>query len=163
LRLVAKFGGTSLGSGERIDRAADSIAAVVEDGHEVLVVASAMGSSTDDLLSEITFEASEADQAEIVSMGERTSVRMLKAALTARGVPAVFIEPGHPDWPIVVDEHGEVAEAYGVGSLSTEVIVAPDGTIVHTETGVADHDRVVRVLTSLLADGDGAASSGAPP
>ena len=108
MRLVAKFGGTSLGSGERIDRAADSIADVVEDGHEILVVASAMGSSTDDLLSEITFEADEQDQAEIVSMGERTSVRMLKAALTARDVPAVFVEPGHPDWPIVVDEHGEV-------------------------------------------------------
>jgi len=108
VRLVAKFGGTSLGSGERIDRAADSITDVVQDGHEIVVVASAMGSSTDDLLSEISFEASDQDRAEIVSMGERTSVRMLKAALTARGVPAVFVEPGTPDWPIVVDGHGEV-------------------------------------------------------
>lgn len=111
MRLVAKFGGTSLGSGERIDRAADSIAEVVRAGHEVAVVASAMGSSTDDLLSEITFEATDQDRAEIVSMGERTSVRMLKAALTARDVPAIFIEPGHPDWPIVVDDHGEVDQA----------------------------------------------------
>jgi aspartate kinase len=41
-------------------------------------------------------------------MGERTSVRMLKAALNARGVDAIFLEPGHPDWPVVTNERGEV-------------------------------------------------------
>ncbi len=108
MRLVVKFGGTSLGSGERVDRAADSIANAIADGHEVAVVASAMGSTTDDLLDEINFDASMADRAEIVSMGERTSVRMLKAALTARGIDARFLEPGHPDWPVITDPHGEV-------------------------------------------------------
>jgi len=44
------------------------------DGHEIAVVASAMGSTTDELLDEITFETDEADRAQIVSMGERTSV-----------------------------------------------------------------------------------------
>jgi aspartate kinase len=108
VRVVAKFGGTSLGSGDRINRAADSVTAAVEQGHEIAVVASAMGSTTDDLLSEISFDASEPDTAEIVSMGERTSVRMLKAALSARGVDAVFVEPGHPDWPVVTNARGEV-------------------------------------------------------
>ncbi|MFB6173754.1 MAG: aspartate kinase [Halobacteriales archaeon] len=108
MRIVVKFGGTSLATGERVDRAADSIADVVEAGHEVIIVASAMGSSTDDLLSEIEFEAADEDRAEIVSMGERTSVRMLKAALAAREINAEFVEPRHPDWPIVVDENGEV-------------------------------------------------------
>jgi aspartate kinase len=108
MRVVAKFGGTSLGTGDRIDRAADSIADVVAQGHQITVVASAMGSTTDDLLEDITFDAEEPDRAEIVSMGERTSVRMLKAALSARGVNAVFLEPGHPDWPIVTNDRGEV-------------------------------------------------------
>ncbi|QSX00634.1 aspartate kinase [Haloterrigena alkaliphila] len=108
MRVVAKFGGTSLGSGDRINRAADSIAAAVEDGHEIAIVASAMGSTTDDLLDEITFETDEADRAQIVSMGERTSVRMLKAALSARDIDATFLEPGGDDWPIVTDEYGEV-------------------------------------------------------
>jgi len=108
MRVVAKFGGTSLGSGERIDRAAASVADAVAAGHEVAVVASAMGDTTDDLLEDIAFDAAPADRAEIVSMGERTSVRMLKAALTARGVNAVFLEPGHPDWPVVTNERGEV-------------------------------------------------------
>ena len=108
MRVVAKFGGTSLGNGDRVNRAADSVAAAVAAGHEVTVVASAMGSTTDFLLDAIEFEADQADEAEIVSMGERTSVRMLKAALGARDVTARFIEPGMDDWPIITDEHGEV-------------------------------------------------------
>ena len=108
MRVVAKFGGTSLGNGDRVNRAADSIAAAVEAGHEVTIVASAMGSTTDFLLDAIEFEADEADEAEIVSMGERTSVRMLKAALGARGIDAKFLEPGADGWPVITDEHGEV-------------------------------------------------------
>ena len=108
MRVVAKFGGTSLGSGDRINRAADSIARAVEEGHEIAVVASAMGSTTDDLLESIEFEVTDGDRAEIVSMGERTSVRMLKAALSSRGVEARFIEPGGEDWPVVTNELGEV-------------------------------------------------------
>ncbi|MFB6172009.1 MAG: aspartate kinase [Haloarculaceae archaeon] len=108
MRVIAKFGGTSLGNGDRVNRAADSVAAAVEAGHQVAVVASAMGATTDHLLNEITFEPDESDRAEIVSMGERTSVRMLKAALASRGVQAEFVEPGHPDWPIVTDANGEV-------------------------------------------------------
>ncbi|ESS04704.1 MAG: aspartate kinase [uncultured archaeon A07HR67] len=108
MRVVAKFGGTSLGSGDRIDRAADSVANAVAAGHEIAVVASAMGSRTDELLDDITFETNDADRAEIVSMGERTSVRMLKAALGVRDIEAVFLEPGHPDWPVITNELGEV-------------------------------------------------------
>jgi aspartate kinase len=108
MRVVAKFGGTSLGSGDRINRAADSIADAVAQGHEIAVVASAMGNTTDELLDDIKFETDDRDRAEIVSMGERTSVRMLKAALSARGVDAVFLEPGSPDWPVIANELGEV-------------------------------------------------------
>ena len=108
MRVVAKFGGTSLGSGDRVDRAADSIADAVAAGHEIAVVASAMGSQTDELLDDIAFDASDEDRAEIVSMGERTSVRMLKAALAGRGVDATFLEPGHEDWPVVTNERGEI-------------------------------------------------------
>ncbi|MFC7075113.1 aspartate kinase [Haloarcula halophila] len=108
MRVVAKFGGTSLGNGDRINRAADSIAAAVQQGHEVAVVASAMGNTTDELLDGIEYEAADEDRAEIVSMGERTSVRMLKGALAARGIESVFLEPGSEDWPIITDEYGEV-------------------------------------------------------
>mgnify|MGYP001333289206 CR=1 FL=1 len=109
MRVVVKFGGTSVGTGDRIERAAGSIAKLVEDGHEAIVVVSAMGSTTDDLFNQITFEVTPSDQAEIVSMGERTSVRMLKAALTSYGINSIFLEPQSPHWPIILDEDGIVS------------------------------------------------------
>jgi len=136
MRVVAKFGGTSLGSGDRIERAADTVAKAVEEGHEVAIVASAMGSTTDELLEEITFDADDSDRAEIVSMGERTSVRMLKAALGSRGVNATFVEPGSEAWPIITDEYGEVdAEA----------------TLQRAQALADNLDTVVPVITGFLA------------
>ncbi|MEF8756896.1 MAG: aspartate kinase, partial [Halobacteriales archaeon] len=108
MRVVAKFGGTSLGTGDRISRAAASVADVVEARHHVAVVASAKGSTTDDLLAEISFDVDETDRAEILSMGERTSIRMLKAALASNGIEARFVEPGDDRWPVVLDEAGDV-------------------------------------------------------
>lgn len=106
--VVVKFGGTSLGTGERVARAAESVATAVGAGHRVVVVASAMGSTTDDLLSEIAFDPPQDDRAEILSMGERIAVRMLKAALAARSVDAVYLEPSDGDWPVLADARGEV-------------------------------------------------------
>jgi aspartate kinase len=137
MRVVAKFGGTSLDGGDRINRAADSVADAVAAGHQIAVVASAMGSTTDELLDDIAFEADPADRAEIVSMGERTSVRMLKAALAARGVEAAFIEPGDDRWPIVTDARGEVD---------------PAATGERTAALAAELDGVVPVVTGFLAE-----------
>ena len=162
MRVVAKFGGTSLGSGDRINRAADSVADAVSDGHEIAVVASAMGSTTDDLLEDIAFEAAPEDRAEIVSMGERTSVRMLKAALSARGVNATFIEPGHPDWPVVTNERGEVdveetrrrARALAAQLDDTVPVIAgflaedPDGKV--TTLGRGGSDTTAMMLGQYL-------------
>ena len=145
VRVVAKFGGTSLGTGERVDRAADSVADVVAAGHEIAVVASAMGSTTDDLLDSIAFDASDADRDEIVSMGERTSIRLLKAALNARDVDATFLEPGDDDWPIVTDAYGEVDEAE---------------TRRRTRALVEQLDDTVPVIAGFLAEGpDGAVTT----
>ena len=137
MRVVAKFGGTSLGSGNRIARAADSITRAVEAGHEIVVVASAMGSTTDDLLEDIQFDADERDRAEIVSMGERTSVRMLKAALSARGVNAEFVEPGGESWPVITNDLGEVDA---------------EETRRRAQTLADRTDEVVPVVTGFLAE-----------
>ncbi len=139
MRVVAKFGGTSLGSGDRINRAADSIASAVEAGHQIAVVASAMGSTTDELLDEIKFDVSDADRAEIVSMGERTSVRMLKAALASRGVDALFLEPGSEEWPIITNDLGEVDV---------------EATKQRAATLAAQLDGVVPVITGFLAQNE---------
>ncbi|GKZ12396.1 aspartate kinase [Haladaptatus sp. T7] len=102
MKLVVKFGGTSLANRRRIDRATKTVAGLVEAGHEVVVVASAMGNTTDELLNDVAPDSSNLDRAEVVSMGERTSVRMLKSHLTAAGMDATFVEPGDDDWPIFV-------------------------------------------------------------
>ena len=139
MRVVAKFGGTSLGTGQRINRAADSIAAAVEAGHQIAVVASAMGSTTDELLDDIEFDVSDEDRAEIVSMGERTSVRMLKAALGARDIDALFLEPGSEQWPIITNDRGEVV-VEATKERATELAAQLDG--------------IVPVITGFLAESD---------
>ena len=147
MRIVAKFGGTSVANGDRINRAADSIAAAVEAGHEVAVVVSAMGGTTDVLLEEMKFDATEADRAEIVSMGERTSVRMLKGALEARGIDAEFLEPGRPNWPIITDEYGEV-DVDVTKSRTMDCARAMEGGVVPVITGflAEDHNGTITTL-----------------
>ena len=147
MRVVAKFGGTSLGNGERVNRAADSVADAVEAGHDVAVVASAMGSTTDYLLDSIEFDTDDADRAEIVSMGERTSVRMLKAALTARDIDARFLEPGSEDWPIITDAHGEVdVEETNRRALALAEAMSAEG-FVPVITGFLAQDHAGNVTT----------------
>ncbi len=147
MRVVAKFGGTSLADGERITRAADSVAAAVEAGHEVAVVVSAMGGTTDVLLDEMKFDASDADRAEIVSMGERTSVRMLKGALEAKGIDAEFLEPGRPDWPLITDEYGEVdVEATARRARRCAERMAEGVVPVITGFLAQDHDGTITTL-----------------
>jgi len=140
VRIVAKFGGTSLKDGDRMENAADSIEKAVEEGHEMAVVASAMGSTTDELLDNINFSAEEDDRDEIVSMGERTSVRMLKAALNARGLDAEFYEPGKEGWPVKVDE---------TGSVEKEKTRKRSGELAEKL------EREVPVITGFLAEGTG--------
>lgn len=140
MRIVAKFGGTSLKDGDRMENAADSIEKAVEEGHEMAVVASAMGSTTDELLDNINFSAEEDDRDEIVSMGERTSVRMLKAALNARGLDAEFYEPGKEGWPVKVDE---------TGSVEKEKTRKRSGELAEKL------EREVPVITGFLAEGTG--------
>jgi aspartate kinase len=147
MRLIVKFGGTSVGNGDRLASAAESIATTVGEGHEVAVVVSAMGSTTDKLLEEIKFEASERDRAEIVSMGERTSARMMKGALSARGIDANFLEPGRPGWPIITDEYGEV-DVDETKARTAECVEAMKSGTVPVITGflAEDHDGGITTL-----------------
>jgi aspartate kinase len=147
MRVVVKFGGTSVADGDRINRAADSIATAVEAGHEVAVVVSAMGSTTDTLIDEMKFDASEEDRAEIVSMGERTSVRMLKGALESRGIDASFLEPGRDDWPIITDEYGEVDVEETRGRAQQCADRMSEGVVpVLTGFLAQDHDGTITTL-----------------
>lgn len=113
-RVVAKFGGKSLADGELIHRAARAVAREVEGGVQIAVVASAFGDTTDTLIN-ITKQATRGkietrEFDDILSMGERTSVRILSAALNARGVKSRYFDPAEEDWPIITNNHFTDAE-----------------------------------------------------
>lgn len=155
MRIVAKFGGTSLGNGRRVMRAARAVRDAVEEGHEVAVVASAMGDTTDELLEEMEFDAGETDRDEILGMGERTSIRMLNAALHSLDVDSRFVEPGDPDWPVVIED-GDVDRektrrkaAELEEELEERVLVLPgfigveDGSVATLDRGGSDTTAVM--------------------
>jgi len=76
--IIAKFGGTSIGNGKRIRKAAQSVVKEYMKGNRVVVVVSAINKTTDELL-EIVEEATnntitEKQLAEVVSMGEMTRI-----------------------------------------------------------------------------------------
>ncbi|MEM2673001.1 MAG: hypothetical protein QXF20_05365, partial [Candidatus Hadarchaeales archaeon] len=106
-RIVVKFGGTSLGNGERIRLAAKSVEREWRKGAEIVVTVSAMGHTTDELL-EVARKASgenltAKDLDDILAMGERTSARIFAAALRSLGVKAKAIDPEMKEWPIITD------------------------------------------------------------
>jgi len=106
-RIVVKFGGTSLSSGENVLRLAKAVADEARKGTELVVVVSAMGKSTDTLIetakkaSEGQVSAHELD--DILSMGERSSARIFTAALKAQGVKTHYFDPVDPKWPIITN------------------------------------------------------------
>lgn len=107
--IVAKFGGTSIGNGRRIKKAARSVVKEYMKGKKVVVVVSAINKTTDELL-QIVDEAmedavTEKQLAEIVSMGEMTSVRIFSSAIEALGVKSEYIDPFMNEWPIITDSN----------------------------------------------------------
>ncbi len=89
--LVQKFGGTSLGSIERIKHAADTIRSALYEGYSVVAVASAMGDATDTLLAlSEPFDArkSKREMDLLLSTGEQVSASLLAMALNSENIPA---------------------------------------------------------------------------
>jgi aspartate kinase len=104
-RVVIKFGGADLSTGEKVSQAAKMVAEARYK--EVMVVVSAMGKTTDDLLNAMSQidNVSDEDYAEIISMGERASARFFCAALRAQGVRAELFDPSNPNWPLMTDSN----------------------------------------------------------
>ncbi|HEX2274839.1 MAG TPA: aspartate kinase [Acidimicrobiales bacterium] len=89
--VVQKYGGTSVAGPDRIRAVAEHVARTQSDGHQVVVVVSAMGKSTDDLL-RLAHEVSPSPPGRELDMlqtaGERIAMALLCIALWDRGVPA---------------------------------------------------------------------------
>ena len=89
--IVQKYGGTSMGSVERIEHVASKVAATRAQGHQVVVVVSAMSGETDRLLKlakSIHPRGSSREFDQIAATGEQVTIGLLALALEKTGVPA---------------------------------------------------------------------------
>lgn len=90
--LVQKYGGSSVADVDRIRKVADRIARMHRQGHQLVVVVSAMGDTTDRLINmarEIDPDPDERELDMLLATGEQMSIALLAMALHAIGVDAV--------------------------------------------------------------------------
>ena len=165
--LVQKFGGTSVGSAERIQAVARRIADAKEHGHDLVIVVSAMGHTTDELTSLAAAVNTHPPQREmdmLLASGEQISIAVLAMALNSLGVPAVSMTG--PQVGIVTESthgrarilsirtdrvksrlaEGQVVVVAGFQGTST----GPDGTAEITTLGRGGSDTSAVALAAAL-------------
>ena len=92
--VVQKFGGTSVGTVERIQKVARRVYQRAQEGNQVVVVVSAMGKTTDELVSlahSISSHPSRREMDMLLSTGEQVSIALLSMALQELGQPALSL------------------------------------------------------------------------
>ncbi len=90
--IVQKFGGTSVGTVERIEQVAEKVKKFRDAGDDIVVVVSAMSGETNrliDLAKQISEQPVPRELDVMVSTGEQVTIALLAMALIKRGVPAV--------------------------------------------------------------------------
>jgi aspartate kinase len=164
--VVTKFGGTSVGSPDRIRAVARRLIARKQAGDSVVAVVSAMGHVTDelvDLARQITSEPPDREMDMLLSTGEQVSISLLAMAIIAEGHDAVSFtgaqvgivtDSVHSKAKITEVRADRVREALAHGQI---VIVAgfqgmtPDGTITTLGRGGSD-TTAVAVAAGIGAD-----------
>ena len=95
--IVQKFGGTSVADAEKIRRAAQRVIKAVKDGFRVVVVASARGKQTDQLVADalaLNPNPPEREMDQLLSTGEQQTVSLFAMALDAAGYDAISFTGG---------------------------------------------------------------------
>ncbi len=155
--VVQKFGGTSVGDADRIRAVADHVARTRRSGKDVVVVVSAMGKTTDDLIrlaSEVSSVQPPREYDMLVSAGERISTALLCMALAELGVAAssftgsqagIVTDTSHTKAKIVDIRAARITEALEVGKVP--VVAGFQG--VSTERDVTTLGRGASDLTAV--------------
>jgi aspartate kinase len=164
--VVTKFGGTSVGSPERIRAVAQRLIARKRQGDDVVAVVSAMGHVTDELVelaTQVCAEPPEREMDMLLSTGEQVSIALLAMAIIAEGYEAVSFtgaqvgivtDSVHSKAKITEVRAERVRDALAQGKI---VIVAgfqgmtPDGTITTLGRGGSD-TTAVAVAAGVGAD-----------
>ena len=131
--LVQKYGGTSVADSKRILAVADRVLEARRAGNDVVVVVSAMGDTTDELLAMaqgITPTPNPRELDLLLTAGERIAMSLLAIAINDAGVPAasytgsqagIITDTSHGQAKIIDIRPGRIEEALGKGNV---VIVA---------------------------------------
>ncbi|MEB3055697.1 MULTISPECIES: aspartate kinase [Bacillus] len=128
--IVQKFGGTSVGSIQRIQHVANLIIEEYERGNGVVTVVSAMGKSTDELVAlatAITENPSKREMDMLLTTGEQVTISLLTMALQAKGYDAISLT-GWQAGITTESVHGSAR----ISNINTERIqsLLQEGTIV---------------------------------
>ena len=161
--IVQKFGGSSVATPDLIKRVAGRVAAARETGHDVVVVVSAPGDTTDDLITlarEVTTSPADREMDMLLSTGEQVSIALLAMALHTRGHRAVSLtgaqalirtEPVHLRARIMDIDRARVDRELAAGQI---VIVAGFQGITEageiTTLGRGGSDTTAVALASVL-------------
>ena len=142
--IVQKFGGTSVGDVERISSVAERAEAAFREGHQLVVVLSAMAGETDRLLSLASAFATRPQERELdvlLATGEQVTIALLCLALKARGIDAV----SYTGWqvPLLTDSAFNKARIIDIdeGSLRAD-LDAGRVAVVAGFQGVDEHGNI---------------------
>lgn len=124
--IVQKFGGTSVATAEKIHQAAQKVIAAKLAGHQVVVVVSAMGHSTDELLElarQVAPNPPKRELDQLLATGEQVTIALIAMAIAAQGHQAISFTGGQ------------------IGLLTDSV---------HSKARIRqiDHDRITRELNA---------------
>lgn len=92
--IVEKYGGTSVADVDKIKAIAKHVADIKKRGHDIVVVASAMGKTTNALIQlakEVGYANNDREMDSLLSTGEQQTVTLLAMAIEALGVPAISL------------------------------------------------------------------------
>jgi aspartate kinase len=164
--IVHKYGGTSMGSVERIQTVAKRVAKWMRAGHQVVVVPSAMSGETNRLLGlakELSANPNPRELDQIASTGEQVSSGLLAIALQDQGVDAV----SYTGWQVTVHTDSAFTKARIMGIDDAKIMkdlnagravvitgfqgVDPEGNITTLGRGGSDTSAVA-VAAALKAD-----------
>ena len=142
--VVHKYGGTSVGSVERISAIADNIVTARKAGHDIVVVVSAMGGETDRLVSlakELHPAPDSREMDVLLSTGEQVTIALLSIALQKRGQAACSFTGGQV--PIYTDDSHSKARILKISTEKVQTALRQNHVVVLAGfQGVAENGSI---------------------
>ena len=153
--IVQKYGGTSVGTAERIKNVAGRVAETHKAGNDVVVVVSAMGKGTDDLIAlaaDVTSNPYPREMDMLLTAGERISMALCAMAIHDLGVPAMSLT-GSQAGILTTSVHGQ-AEILDIRADRVRQGLDDDKVVI--VAGFQGVDPVAKEVTTLGRGGSDA-------